>query len=64
MTFATAISRNFLNNCKFNFLGQPSRSAVWVLLIVVGIASLAIRGMNQGIDFSGGRNYVVQFDKE
>jgi SecD/SecF fusion protein len=65
MTFATAISRNFLNNCKFNFLGQAkAASAVWVLLIVVGIASLAIRGMNQGIDFSGGRNYVVQFDKD
>ncbi|MDE6768969.1 MAG: protein translocase subunit SecF, partial [Muribaculaceae bacterium] len=33
-------------------------------LIVISIASLAIRGMNQGIDFSGGRNYVVQFDKD
>ena len=65
MTFTTALSRNFLTNPKINFLGQwKGAAAVWVFLIVVGIASLAIRGMNQGIDFSGGRNYVVQFEKD
>lgn len=64
MTFTTALSRNFLSNPKINFMGQwKGAAAVWVTLIVIGIASLAIRGMNQGIDFSGGRNYVVQFDK-
>lgn len=64
MTFTTALSRNFLSHPKVNFLGQwKGAAAVWVTLIVIGIASLAIRGMNQGIDFSGGRNYVVQFDK-
>lgn len=64
MTFTTALSRNFLSNPKVNFLGQwKGAAAVWLTLIVIGIASLAIRGMNQGIDFSGGRNYVVQFDK-
>lgn len=65
MNFVTPLSRNFLTNPKINFLGQWKASAsVWVFLIVVGIASLAIRGMNQGIDFSGGRNYVVQFQKD
>ena len=64
MTFTTALSRNFLSNPKINFMGQwKGAAAVWVALIVIGIASLVIRGMNQGIDFSGGRNYVVQFDK-
>ena len=64
MTFTTALSRNFLSNPKINFLGQwKGAAAVWLTLVVIGIASLAIRGMNQGIDFSGGRNYVVQFDK-
>ncbi len=64
MNFTTALSRNFLSNPKVNFLGQwKGAAAVWLTLIVIGIASLAIRGMNQGIDFSGGRNYVVQFDK-
>ena len=65
MTFTTALSRNFLTNPKVNFLGQWKVAAsIWIFLIVVGIASLAIRGMNQGIDFSGGRNYVVQFEKD
>ena len=65
MTFDTSISRNFLSNTKINFLGQwKAASAVWLFLIVISIASLAIRGMNQGIDFSGGRNYVVQFNKD
>ena len=65
MTFATALSRNFLTSPKINFMGQAKKAAaVWVTLIVISIASLAIRGMNQGIDFSGGRNYVVQFEKD
>ena len=65
MTFETGLSRNFLQNTKINFLGKWKGAAcVWVFLIVVSVASLAIRGMNQGIDFSGGRNYVVQFEKD
>lgn len=65
MTFTTSLSRNFLAKTKINFLGQwKGAAAVWIFLIVISIASLVIRGMNQGIDFSGGRNYVVQFDKD
>lgn len=65
MTFDTGISRNLLANTNINFLGKWRMAAtVWVALIVISIASLAIRGMNQGIDFSGGRNYVVQFAKD
>ncbi|MBD5339965.1 MAG: protein translocase subunit SecD [Bacteroides sp.] len=65
MTFATALSRNFLTDPKIDFMGKSkAAAAVWVTLIVISIASLAIRGMNQGIDFSGGRNYVVQFEKD
>ncbi|MDE6680347.1 MAG: protein translocase subunit SecD, partial [Muribaculaceae bacterium] len=63
MTFDTGLSRNLFSGTKINFLGQAKTAAViWIALIVISIASLAIRGMNQGIDFSGGRNYVVQFD--
>lgn len=64
MSFTTGISRNFLTNTNINFLGKTRvATVVWIFLIVISIASLAIRGMNQGIDFSGGRNYVVQFEK-
>lgn len=65
MTFATGISRNFLANTHIDFLGKWKTAAtIWIALIVVSVASLAFRGMNQGIDFSGGRNYVVQFEKD
>jgi SecD/SecF fusion protein len=65
MKFTTAASRNFLAHTKYNFIGSSKKSfLVWGILIVVSIASLFVRGLNQGIDFSGGRNYVVQFEKD
>jgi len=65
MTFTTGLSRNFLAKTKIDFLGKwKSAAAVWLALIIISIVSLVFRGMNQGIDFSGGRNYVVQFDKD
>lgn len=65
MSFETPVSRKMLTNTKINFMGQSkAAAAVWITLIVISVASLVIRGMNQGIDFSGGRNYVVKFDKE
>lgn len=64
MSFTTPISRAFASKKHFNFIGAARPAAiVWALLIVGSIASLCVRGMNQGIDFSGGRNYVVSFQK-
>lgn len=65
MKFSTPLSRNFLNNTKINFIGKiKTANIVWLILVAVGIISLCTRGMNQGIDFSGGRNYVVAFQKD
>ena len=65
MSFTTGISRNFLSGTKVNFIGKAKAWAmIWLALIVISVASLVLRGMNQGIDFSGGRNYVVQFDQD
>ena len=65
MTFDTGISRNLFTNTKINFLSKTKAAAVvWGILILISVVSLVVRGMNQGIDFSGGRNYVVQFDKD
>lgn len=63
LTFTTAISRKMFTNTKINFLGKRKMSftAVGIVALVI-IGSFFIRGLNQGIDFSGGRNYVVQFD--
>jgi SecD/SecF fusion protein len=63
LTFCTAWSKNMFSNAHFNFLGARTKSFTVVGVVIVAIiASLAIRGLNQGIDFSGGRNYVVKFD--
>ena len=63
LTFTTSLSRNMLNNTSFNFLGTRKVSfLVCGIFIAIVVVSLFARGMNQGIDFSGGRNYIVQFD--
>ncbi|MDE6853943.1 MAG: protein translocase subunit SecD [Muribaculaceae bacterium] len=64
LTFSTSLSKKMFVNPGINFLDQRKYSFVAVaavVLIVVG--SLFIRGLNQGIDFSGGRNYIVKFEK-
>ena len=62
VTFNTKLTRNWLQNVSFNFIG--SRTKVWavvaVLILAVGVL-LGVRKLSPGIDFSGGRNYTVQF---
>ena len=63
-TFSTSLSRKMFVNSNYNFLGQRKISfTVFGIFIIVAVASLFMRGLNQGIDFSGGRNYVVKFEK-
>ena len=65
MTFTTPLSRTFLANTKINFIGKTKVAyLIWGILVAVSIVSLCTRGMNQGIDFSGGRNYVVAFQQD
>ncbi len=62
VTFNTKLTRNLMQNVNFNFIG--SRSRVWtvVAILVVAVAVLlGVRKLSPGIDFSGGRNYTVQF---
>lgn len=63
LTFSTSLSRKMFTSTHFNFLGARKASfAICGALIIVIVGSLFVRGLNQGIDFSGGRNYVIQFD--
>lgn len=65
MSFTTPISRKFSSAKMFDFLGSSKRGfIIWGVLILIGVVSLFVRGLNQGIDFSGGRNYVVSFQKD
>lgn len=64
-TFSTSISRKMFVNANYNFLGarKISFSVVGIFVAAV-IISLFARGLYQGIDFSGGRNYVVKFEQK
>jgi SecD/SecF fusion protein len=63
ISFSTEWTRNFLQDKHYNFIDLRKTSfIICICFLVVSLGSLAIRGLNLGIDFKGGRNYVVQFD--
>lgn len=65
ITFTTSLSKNFLVNPKINFLGMRKIGYIIpVIIIVLGGISMATVGLNNGIDFTGGRNYVVRFNQD
>lgn len=64
-SFSTSLTKNFLTGTKVNFI--KCRKVTYVIsaiLIVLSLGSLATRGFEYGVDFSGGRTYVVRFDQE
>ena len=65
ITFNTSISRKWFQGANFDFIGNRKRNwtVVGAIVVVAGIL-LAVRGLSMGIDFSGGRNYVIQFPQE
>ena len=63
MTFNTRLTAHLMENVKFDFMGKAKKT--WmalaaIALVIVGL--FVVRGLSRGIDFSGGRNYIVQFD--
>ena len=63
--FSTNMTREFLKHTTFNFIRFGKKAFIIAgVMIVISLGSLATRGLNLGIDFQGGRNYVVRFDKE
>ena len=64
VTFSNRFTENFLANTHFNFIGK--RKITYVIsgiLLLITIISLSVRGMSYGVDFSGGRTFVVRFDQ-
>lgn len=65
LNFANNMTRNFLANANFNFLKRRKIGyVISTIIIIVGIGSLVMRGLNYGVDFSGGRTFVVRFDQD
>jgi SecD/SecF fusion protein len=64
LPFTTNITKGWFQNAKLNFIG--GRKVAYVIsgvLIAISVLSFVTRGFSLGIDFSGGRNYVVRFDE-
>ena len=65
LTFTTGISKNLMQNVHYNFMGMMKRSfTVFGIIIAACVVSFFIRGLAQSIDFTGGRNFVVQFEQQ
>ncbi len=65
VTFVTSITKDLLTNPKINFLG--ARKVGYLIptgIIILGAISMMTIGLNNGIDFTGGRNYIVRFDQD
>ena len=63
-TFTTPFSRNLMQGTKYKFMAMYKKTfTVAIAAVVIFIVSFFVRGLAQSIDFTGGRNYVVQFEK-
>ncbi len=63
LPFCTKMTENFLQNMNFDFIGRAKKFMIGsAIILLAGLASLLISGLKSGIDFSGGRNYIVRFE--
>ncbi|MES2577882.1 MAG: protein translocase subunit SecDF [Bacteroidota bacterium] len=64
LTFVTNFSKNMFNNFHFDFLGVKKWTYLFSsVVVVISIISLATNGLDQGVDFVGGRTFQVRFEK-
>ncbi len=65
ISFTTKFTENFLKDTHFDFIKfRKTAYIIALVMIVISIGSLAFKGLNLGIDFKGGRNYIVRFDQD
>ncbi len=65
LTFTTSLSAKFLKDTNYKFMSAYKKSfVVFGILILVSLGSLFVRGLSKSIDFTGGRNFVVLFEKQ
>ena len=63
LTFSSKISKNLMTNVHFDFMGKNKQwFTITGIILVICIGSLFVRGLSQSIDFTGGRNFKVQFE--
>ena len=65
LTFTTGLSKNLMKDPTYNFMGSAKKAfTVFGAAIVICVVSFFVRGLAQSIDFTGGRNFVVQFEQQ
>lgn len=65
IAFSRSWSENWLANVQFDFIGKRKYSYIASgVVIVASVISLCVLGLNRGVDFTGGRTYVIRFDKD
>ncbi|RNC89378.1 MAG: protein translocase subunit SecDF [Allomuricauda sp.] len=63
LDFSTSLTKNLFKNLKINFLGKRKVAyVISAILVGVGAFSLFTKGLQQGVDFVGGRNYQIRFE--
>ncbi|MDI5898458.1 protein translocase subunit SecDF [Flavobacterium yafengii] len=64
LTFVTNFSKNMFNNFHFDFLGMKKWTYLFSsIVVVISVISLATNGLDEGVDFVGGRTFQVRFEK-
>ena len=65
VSFSRSWSENWLTNFKFDFIGKRKMSYIISgVIILVSVVSLFVQGLNLGVEFTGGRTFVVRFDQD
>ncbi len=65
IAFYTKLTQHFLEKTNVNFVGTHKRQfVIGGILVLIAIGSLAFKGLELGVDFAGGRTYVIRFDQD
>ncbi|MCK4287688.1 MAG: protein translocase subunit SecF, partial [Bacteroidales bacterium] len=65
INFDNKFTKNILANVNIDFLSMRKSAYIFsAVIIIMGIISLSTRGLNFGVDFSGGRTYIIRFDQD
>jgi len=64
LKFSAPYTQNFMTNMKIDFIGLRKYGYIFsIALTILSIVTLSTKGLSRGIDFTGGRNYVVRFEQ-
>ncbi len=65
LKFDNKRTRHFLENAKFDWIGARKKAYIFSSIVfIISLGALTFKGLNFGVDFTGGRTYVVRFDRD